>query len=243
MKNKRDITAILRTACLCAYQVSGPGQLLCPGTEVISVPAQRSSLPRRRGHLHAGMKVISMPAWRSSLCRHEGHLYAGMKVIFMPAWRPSLCRYEGHLYAGLYGVYMPACTHRTSRHVQCVQAGMYTPYKPARTVCTNLCYFASLCESAVSSYTSRGMVLCMKIKNKLSTRRHGDLSPGPSPHGRGECSGGTKFLLCGLRVTSFFTRRARRKDGVPPCTSLCSPCLRVDNLFFIFMHKTMPRTV
>jgi hypothetical protein len=79
---------------------------------------------------------------------------------------------------------------------------------------------------------------------KISTQRHRDLSPDPSPQGRGERSGRTPYLLRVLRAEKKVTRRPQRRNFVPlNDESPCSPCLRVDNLFSMFMHKTMPREV
>jgi hypothetical protein len=92
-------------------------------------------------------------------------------------------------------------------------------------------------------YTARGMDLCMDMKYKLSTRRHG---------GHGDSLfRGTKFLLCDLRTNAFPVQRTQRKYGVPPLRSPlpcgeagerppCSPCLRVYNLFFYVHAQNHP---
>ncbi|MDR1102627.1 MAG: hypothetical protein LBL42_02605 [Tannerella sp.] len=78
-------------------------------------------------------------------------------------------------------------------------------------------------------YISRGMTLCMKIKNKLSTRRHG---------GHGEMHGGTPYLLRVLCAGKEITRRPQRRNFVPlNGESPCPPCLRVDNLFSIINRQ------
>jgi hypothetical protein len=83
-------------------------------------------------------------------------------------------------------------------------------------------------------YTLREMVLCMTRKNKLSTRRHGE---------HGEMHGGTPFLRV-LCAEKEIARRSQRRNFVPQNSeSPCPPCLRVDNLYSMSMHKTMPRTV
>jgi hypothetical protein len=75
----------------------------------------------------------------------------------------------------------------------------------------------------------------MTIKNKLSTRRHG---------AHGERHGGTPYFLRVSRAGKAFVRRPQRRNFVPQNSeSLCPPCLRVDILYSISMHKTMPRAV
>jgi hypothetical protein len=83
-------------------------------------------------------------------------------------------------------------------------------------------------------YTAHRMVLCMKMKNKLSAQRHGE---------HGERHGGTPFL-CVLCTGKEIARRPQRRNFVPlRHESPCPPCLRVYNLFSVSMHKTMPHEV
>jgi hypothetical protein len=75
----------------------------------------------------------------------------------------------------------------------------------------------------------------MNIKNKLSPRRH---------RGHGELYGGTPCFLRALRVRKEIARRPQRRNFVPlRHESPCPLCLRVDILFSISIHKTMPRAV
>jgi hypothetical protein len=132
-----------------------------------------------------------------------------------------------------------------------------------RTVYLKGFLYNSIAILFFTHYILCGKVLCMNIKNKLSTRRHGE---------HREVHHGTPSFLRVLRVEKEVTRRPQRRNFVPqknesPCSpclcvekevirrpqrrnfipqkneSPCSPCLRVDNLFSMSIHKTMPREV
>jgi hypothetical protein len=96
----------------------------------------------------------------------------------------------------------------------------------------------------------RGMVLCLNIKNKLSTQRHGEHGEGHggtpcfdlSPQGRGERNGGTPCFLRVLHAGKEAAQRPQRRSFVSQRNeSPCPPCLRVDNLYFMSGHETVPR--